>query len=313
MKILYVGNFRFATPGEPEIAKALEKLGHEVTRLEEERTWTTTLATEVEKGYDMLLYAKFRVGNPKDVAAFLQSCKIPKVCWLFDLYWGIPKREATVLKNPYCFMKYSDIVFTTDGGHDKEFTELGINHVALRQGINDEEAILVEKDFPTKARVGFVGTKDSTGVWPYRNELILFLRRTYGEDFHHFGSGPKDQVRGLRLNSLLQTLSITIGDSVYSPRYWSNRVYETLGRAGFLIMPKIEGFDEEFTPYEHYVPYNFGDFKGLQQKIDYYLTHDEERERIRSAGYRKCIKDFTYLKRTERFLEILKEKNIIHG
>lgn len=88
-KILFIGNFHRRSVGEPEIAKSLEQLGHEVTRLQESITTTEAVANELTKGYDFLLYSKFRVGLPLDVKHLLDSVKIPKICWLFDLYYGL--------------------------------------------------------------------------------------------------------------------------------------------------------------------------------------------------------------------------------
>jgi spore maturation protein CgeB len=126
----------------------------------------------------------------------------------------------------------------------------------------------------------------------------------YPKDFVHHGWGGEDEIRGEVLNNYLASAKIIVGDSVPTPYYWSNRIYEILGRGGFLIHPKVEGLDKEFKPYKHYVPYERGNWSQLKEIIDYYLVHDEERKKIQMAGFRYCKKHYTY---TKRVAELLKQ------
>ncbi len=86
LKILYIGNFSVKTPGENEIADALEELGHAVLRVEESTATCEDIKRQSE-GSDLVLFAKLRV---KDLMAngeaLLKDLKIPSVCWIFDLY-----------------------------------------------------------------------------------------------------------------------------------------------------------------------------------------------------------------------------------
>jgi spore maturation protein CgeB len=84
-------------------------------------------------------------------------------------------------------------------------------------------------------------------------------------------------------------------------------VYETVGRGGFIIHPKIEGLDEEFEDKKHLVFYDYQDFDQLDGLIDYYLKNDSERESIRIAGHELVKEKYTY---TNRWKTILKEMGI---
>lgn len=89
-KILYVGNFEKNSVGEPEVAKSLRELGHEVTEVQEHFGSCEKVLMEARGGkYDFLLYAKFRVGTPVDVHYLMREIRIPCVCWVFDLYYGL--------------------------------------------------------------------------------------------------------------------------------------------------------------------------------------------------------------------------------
>ena len=311
LKILYVGNFSPKSVGEPEIAYALERLGHEVTKVDEEQGIIPKLRTMLwaREKYDFLLFAKFRVGTHEEIRDFLRDLrgiKIPSVCWLFDLYWGY-RRENEIAYNMSPWTG-ADIVLTTDGGHDDKWKKYGIQHFLLRQGI-DERVKMGSATFDTKAQIGFVGSRLTWAGWPYRGRLLDFLSVAYEDKFEHFGSDGK--LRHEELGNLLATLKITICDTVYSPYYWSNRIYEMMGRGGFVIHPRIEGLEKEFEEYKHFIPYKVGNFKDLKQKIDYYLEHNEERETIRKAGFEHVHKNLTYTHRVKELIQRLEEQKII--
>lgn len=324
MKILYVANL--APLGSPLgycpngdwIASAFEELGHKVTKMNEADVTSEDVIYELNKGYDLLLTEEGRLkgdflndeNSGRDVVKgyfqeVMDVASVPVVVWLTNIFYGIMRRQEQIRTNP---IFKADIVFSTDGGHQKEFEEAGVNHVLLRQGIYEPEAYITDERFDTNAEVGFLGGIYEN-IWPYRKELVEWLQKTYGNKFEHFGL--RGEIRHHPLNQLCSTLKIMVGDSVYSPNYWSNRIYEVIGRGGFLIHPMIEGLEEEFTPYKHFIPYHYGDFEGLKEKIDYYLTHDTAREKIRRAGFEHCKEHHTYQKRVAKMLEILKERKII--
>lgn len=94
MKICYVGQFNTTSVGEPEVAKCLEQLGHEVIRLNGKETSIYTLRDVVIGQHcNMLLYAKFRINSTvRERAELLEELKrrkVPTVCWVFDLYFGV--------------------------------------------------------------------------------------------------------------------------------------------------------------------------------------------------------------------------------
>lgn len=321
MRILYVGNDAGAgnqfqeCPNARYISSALRSLGHEVTLLHEFDTEWEEVVRRANK-HDLLLTEELRMkgdyvvgndGHDMIGGAFdRRRIRVPVVAWLNNLYFGIMPREIQLRTNP--IFTRSDVVFSTDGGHDEGWKGLGIDHVLLRQGIDESEAAYGEPTYPTKAEIAFVGSIYGD-MWPYRQELVDKLKGRYGSRFEVFGQ--RGDVRHECLNNLLATVKVVIGDSVYSPHYWSNRIYEMIGRGGFLIHPMIQGIEKEFVPYEHFVPYEYNDFDGLFKKVDWYLSHDDEREKIRKAGFDHCRSVHTYKKRAETLLAELKKRDLI--
>lgn len=89
MKIAFVGNFSTLSVGEPETARALEELGHQVVRLPE-RSTTPDEVRQAMKDCDMLLINKFRIlASPLERLELMREIKKPVVAQLFDLYFGL--------------------------------------------------------------------------------------------------------------------------------------------------------------------------------------------------------------------------------
>lgn len=89
----------------------------------------------------------------------------------------------------------------------------------------------------------------------------------------------------------------------------SDRVYETVGRGGYLVHPRIVGLEDEFTDGEHLRFYDYGDLAGLQRIIDTALTDDAHRTRVQAAGQAMVRERCTYVHRTAEMLRVLAEQS----
>lgn len=310
MKILYVGNFSVPHSTETHLAKTLEHLGHQVTRVQEDPRYARTLVDQT-KGHDMFLFT--RTWSNLVTLEHLRQMKelgIPTVSYHLDLYVGL-QRGAGIEKDPFWKTEY---VFTPDGdpASQKYFEDRGINHHYLKPAVFKDECIeLPQTNDPTlDGNVIFVGggLEYAHPEWPYRHELIRWLMDTYPNDFKKYGH-PQRAVRNMELNQLYSNAKVVIGDSLClnfnHPYYWSDRVYETIGRGGFIIHPYIKGMEEEFTDGENIVFYEYKNFKELREKIDFYLSNDDERNRIQRNGFNFVKENATYHNRLTQVLDIV--------
>jgi hypothetical protein len=307
LKLLYFGVFERPYDTETYIANTLELLGHRVFRQNTVKTEKEQLVELLKMEWDAVIFSKgwFPFGEQEARQLVMQTENLT-IGWFWDLCWGTP-REKKMLGCHHLF--FCDLVLTSDGGHNGRWKDVGITHKILRQGIYEPEAVLGKKRKEFDYDVVFVGTDvhEQAFGWRYRTELLKWLRRTYGDRFKQFGGKDQEEIRNLTLNDLYASAKVVVGDSVYSPDYWSNRVYETMGRGGFLIFPYVDGMEKEFTPFKHFIPYNYGDYEKLGQKIDYYLKHKAERDEIRLAGFKHCKKNHTYTIRCRQLIEIIKD------
>lgn len=81
------------------------------------------------------------------------------------------------------------------------------------------------------------------------------------------------------------------------------RAFEVMGAGGFLITNYQADFDDCFIAGEDYVFYESID--DLMYKIDYYLTHDDERKAIAESGLNRIRENHTYMHRVKEILDIV--------
>jgi hypothetical protein len=157
-----------------------------------------------------------------------------------------------------------------------------------------------------------VGSKRYHHEYPFRPQLIDFLRDTYKNRFCHVGGdGDTGTVRGEALNRIYAKSKIAIGDTLNLkfnyPYYTSDRLFESTGRGGFTIYPNIKGLDQYFNN-DEIVWYEHGNLNDLKNKIDYYLVHEDEREAIRKRGHERTKNNHTYIHRWQEILSKLEIK-----
>ena len=151
-------------------------------------------------------------------------------------------------------------------------------------------------DIPKKYDVGFVGTE---GKRTLRRILLKELGKRYPKSF--LGIAP--------FTEMSQIYSASKIGFNYSIRNDINmRMFEVMSCGALLITNRTKGngFEELFENGKHLVTYK--NRRELFRLIDYYLTHDREREEISRNGHQLVINCHTYEMRTANMLERVKEK-----
>jgi len=315
MRVVFLGNFSVDYSSESHHKKSLEALGHEVSALQETQA-TAELILDSALNSDMFVWVHTHGWRTPSVTGLqmdvvlktLKDKGIPTVAYHLDLWFGL-QRQKDLERDPV--YQYVEYFFTVDKRMAEWFNEnTQVKGRYLQAAVFHEECYLLEGVQPTHDVI-FVGSKGYHPEWAYRPKLIDWLRATYGDRFTHVGGdGQTGTVRGHALNNMYAHSKVAIGDSLCInfdyPYYWSDRVYETLGRGGFIIHPYIQGMGDHFEDRKHLVFYDFNNFEQLKQLIDYYLEHDEEREAIRRAGHEHVKANHTYVQRWQQIIEEVK-------
>lgn len=80
------------------------------------------------------------------------------------------------------------------------------------------------------------------------------------------------------------------------------RCFEIMGSGGFLLTSFAGDFEHFFVDGEDYV--SFESIPDMLGKIDYYLSHDKEREEIARNGFLKVTAEHTYLDRVKEMFNL---------
>ena len=81
------------------------------------------------------------------------------------------------------------------------------------------------------------------------------------------------------------------------------RAFEIMGSGGFLLTNYQTDFFDFFEPGVDFAYYD--SYEDLMEKVEYYLSHDKEREEIARNGYEKVKKYHNYHVRIGAILDIL--------
>ena len=301
--IAFIGKFEKIYDEEGK-ALALENLGLRVIRYNEtafNRNQYETTRQLLAKSPDVIIYTKLRVPESENLIVQAKEQGIKTACWVPDLYFGLDRESELTSLAP---IFTSDYVFTPDGGNDERFTQLGINHICIRQAIS-KSYLSHNRENKRDIDILFVGTLGPEHG--QRRKLLLeFLQDQYPDQFMWIGESGPESLRGEELAKVYHNTKVVIGDCVPSDSYWSNRVYETLGRGSFLLHPAVPGIEKEFIDKEHLALFERDNFEDLKEKIDFYLDNDSIRNTIANNGYLEVSQKHTLQDRAKQILEILK-------
>lgn len=82
------------------------------------------------------------------------------------------------------------------------------------------------------------------------------------------------------------------------------RLWDIMGSGGFVLTNYQQELEQYFEMGKDLETY--GSFDECEQKIAYYLSHEEERKKIAQSGYEKVCKWYTYRQRVADLLAIVK-------
>lgn len=306
--ITFLGNFRVTYTSETHHVASLKSLGHKVIKLQESVATSEEIYKRASSS-DVFVWVHthgWQTPGNMTMVEVLQKLKSKGVITLtyhLDLWLGL-QRQKDLDEDPI----YKEIqhFFTVD----KKMAEWFNNNTDVKghylpAGVFDQECYYKPKRVIND--VVFVGSKKYHPEWTYRPKLINWLGDKYGKRFKHFGGDGIQVVRGKELNNLYATTKVVVGDTLCPnfkyEDYWSDRVYETMGRGGFIIHPYIPGLEKEFNDREHLVFYEYKNLDQLEELIDYYLVNDTEREKIRVAGHKLVKEKYTYKNRWQHIMK----------
>lgn len=317
MRIVYVGNFRHSWCTEVHVSRDAERIpGVEVVRVQEPQHPVNheRFLKELEVVADdaqLLIYQRTWGLPPEaiDLWRRLEARGCKTMSYHLDLYVGL-KREATVNEDDPFWM--TGTVFTADGDPETQraLHAMGVDHRWMPAAIVSDE-VGEEPARQQRAQVVFVGSSGATyhEEWPWRAQLLDGLMQKYGTRFERWATDKVGRLHGRRLSQFYSSAVAVVGDSLALPghrNYWSDRYYETVGRAGYLIGPNVPGIGAHFTSGEHLVLYDVGDLDHVYELVDEAIADPIAAREIARAGMEHVRANHTYRHRVEAILESLR-------
>lgn len=319
MRVGYVGGFRETWTTETHVARAFER-HPEVDSVARLSSFVTSWPELVKRAneFDLLVFAARplphdRAYGPSSLIR-LRDAGVPTVSYHLDIYNGLRR----VTEVGYATWWKTDLVFTADGGTNDLFWErCGVRHEWLPAAIPVEECYRSE-DYDDRAlgKILFVGGFPYLPEWQWRRDLIGWLREFYRDDFVLLPTDG-ERIHGDDLNRLYASAEVVIGDS-FCPHfahgyYWSDRIYQTLGRGGLFVHPTIPGLSTQYEPGVDFEDYAFGDFIRLRQIITELREErsPSEIEAMRNAALEHTLDAHTYDHRVASMLQVLDERKLL--
>lgn len=280
IEILYLANHGNKVDDDTEghILKGLRELGSTVYQIHES-TDRSILGLDA----DWLLFHKWY--NPE----LLKKWHKKSAFWYFDKVEFNGSQRSRWMRDTIPLVTKG---FLTDGTWLRENPSDKLK--LLRQGCG-EKLIPSNKQF--SAKLAFTGT-----LYAGRAEWYKKLENRH--------KGQITALRGVHNEDLYAACAqIPIFVAPPSPsddRYWSSRVYMTLGAGGFLLHPYCKELAKEFKDKVDLVYYRS---QGeLERYIDYYLAHPKEREAIKVHGFKTCHTKFSYKNRCQNLLKAIQRQ-----
>lgn len=266
--------------------------------------WVQAIAIEQIKTYrpDILYVQDLSILNSET----LKRCK--KYCKLLVGQIASPLPESSNLKE-------FDLLLTSFPHFVKKIRSLGVKSEYFKIGF---EPGVIKKIGKQKRiyDVTFVG-----GFTPQHAKATRILEQAAtktridvwgrGAEFLSPGSPLRKHYHGeawgLDMYKILAQSKITLNRHIsVSDGYANNmRLYEATGMGAMLITDRKKNLNDLFEVGREVVEYSSPD--DLIKKIDYFLKHDKERDKIANAGQKRTLASHTYKKRMEELIGIIKK------
>jgi spore maturation protein CgeB len=280
---------------EDKIADVMTDLGIRVisTDFRQERKRLHQLLSQKA---DLLLVCKGDWISPR----LIQSVPIPKTLWYAEyvgrghdpLDYATAKNRRVLAYNGSVF----DYVFSHDQSSLGVYRKLGCRRVGWLPTAAVYPRVHSKLDVPKEHDVVFVGTQT-----PRRARILLELSK-------YFQVHMPQVWDAVELNELLNRSRIVLNIHASEVLNTETRLCEALGAGAFLLSEEISCPDM-FEDGQHLVYWRQGQVDELMTKIDYYLNHEKEREKIARSGHAYALEHHTLEKRIDTLLStVIPEK-----
>jgi spore maturation protein CgeB len=274
---------------ENRLISAIQTLGHTLISTDF-RQEGANLPKLLQQKADLILVCKGENIDPH----LIESCPCVTALWYAEQLGTAKQCDKTALgrRIELAFNIHSfDYVFSHDPANLLVYKRLGAEKVfALPCAAVDPE-INRKIDVPKKYDVVFVGSKT-----PRRQALLEELSRK-GIKIHSPNIWDAHELNRL-FNESRIVLNFHLSDLLNT----ETRVAEVLGSGSFLLSENLSD-TELVEDGKHFCSVVTGNVSETTEKIRYYLTHENEREKIAYQGHQYILENHTHAHRIQKILD----------
>lgn len=289
MKILYINVIEqnAGWGAENFINDGFNALGHEIINLDF-RKYRNQLTSKLSSIKDIdVLFLQRGDGFP---LYLLNACNVPKFFWATELVSRNRDQDRLLKSNIF------EHVFVHSNECKKRIIE--------KKWIPEEKLTVILNGFDPKIHKKLNSKKNIDLLFigstlERREQIFKEIRKKHKlEVYSAFG----DEMVNLFNRSKI-VLNIHAEEFLDT----ETRIFEALGCGAFIISEKLSS-ENPFIPGKHYI--EVSNLKTMDEKIDYYLNHKPEREKIALEGYKEALKKHTYTMRAEQFINMFQNYNL---
>ncbi|NQT30035.1 MAG: glycosyltransferase [Candidatus Saganbacteria bacterium] len=270
---------------------------------------------------DIMLYGDFDGLVSNETLLYIKyKTATTTLHWFCDDQWRFDS-----FSKDYCFN--FDYCITTDHSAIKKYKKIGYNNIILSQFAANQH-VYKKMDIPRSLDVSFVGQPH--GV---RRDIIKAVIEK-GINISTFGNGWKTTLLKKKWNRLMKKVFLDIlkfdtgmiSHDMMLAVFNKSKINLNLSQNSHGIRSQMKGRHFEVpacgafllsshdADLEHYYELGkeietFDTIEEMIDKIKYYLSHDEEREKIARAGYERTMREHTWDKRYSDIFSKIKLKN----
>ncbi len=292
MANIAVGYWGFEHSLGTHIERALRELGHQVTYV--------GLPTPKRPGYDQLaplneilsaltpapeLYLWIDPAGPYFPTG-IEDLSIPTACYLVDVHLGAWRTQVA---------RFFDTVFVAQHRYLDTYRS-ALHHEQIYWLPLAAAPELYTPGLPRIYDVGFVGSMTRAHHNTPRAQRLKLIQQHYHTNDWTHGYSPTEM--GSIYSQSRTVVNISVNGDV------NMRLFEG-AMCGALVLTDAatNGLDDLFHTGREIVPY--GDDNDLMTKLDYYLSHEDERAHIAQAGQQRARSEHTYAQRARMMVSSL--------
>jgi hypothetical protein len=219
--------------------------------------------------------------------ACIESLPIPTACYLIDVHLGSWRLEAA---------DFFDAVFIAQKDYLDLYRKKVRHHQVYWLPLAAAPDVHGRTDLPRIYDVGFVGNLAVAHRNTPRARRLRLITSSFRTNDFYVPYTPQEVGRVYSQSRIVFNTSIA-GDVTM-------RVFEgTMAGALVLTDSVANGLDELFRVGKEIVVYE--NDRELRERIDYFLSHEEERAEIARAGHVRSMGEHTYSHRCRRLLDLV--------